>query len=105
MRRCRCQALVERLGYPVPRKSACVFYPFGSRGDFQTLARALPDQFARIEALEAGCRRTRAGRMMTFSKDGSSLRAWIAPQYRSRVIACGVCGAARRARRQQDAIT
>lgn len=50
--RCRCEALVRAAGYPVPRKSACVFCPYGSRKDWQTLARELPETFAKVEELE-----------------------------------------------------
>ncbi len=52
MCRCRCEAFVREAGYPVPRKSACTFCPFGSRGDWQTLARELPETFAQIAKLE-----------------------------------------------------
>jgi hypothetical protein len=31
--RWRCEALVHAAGYPVPRKSACVFCPYATRGD------------------------------------------------------------------------
>ena len=40
--RCACEALVRAAGYPVPRKSACVFCPFATRGDFQRLAQVQP---------------------------------------------------------------
>lgn len=59
--RCRCQELVERLGFAVPRKSACTFCPYGSRGDWQTFARELPEEFARTAALEANKPPTGAG--------------------------------------------
>jgi len=36
--RCRCEALIRLAGYPVPRKSACVFCPYASKGDWQTFA-------------------------------------------------------------------
>ncbi len=51
--RCRCEALIRLAGYPVPRKSACVFCPFASKGDWQTFARELPEQFAQVVRLEA----------------------------------------------------
>lgn len=50
--RCRCEALVRAAGYPVPRKSACVFCPYGSKRDWQTLAAECPEQFAKIAELE-----------------------------------------------------
>jgi len=51
--RCRCEKMVREAGYPVPRKSACVFCPFGTRADWKTYARELPESFARTVALEA----------------------------------------------------
>lgn len=51
--RCRCEALIRLAGYPVPRKSACVFCPYASKGDWQTFARELPAQFAEVVKLEA----------------------------------------------------
>lgn len=51
--RCQCEALVRAAGYPVPRKSSCTFCPYGSKGDWQTFARELPEEFARIVELEA----------------------------------------------------
>jgi len=52
---CRCaqEKLVAEAGYPVPRKSACVFCPYGSKGDWQTFAKELPEQFAMAVELEA----------------------------------------------------
>lgn len=37
--RCRCEDLARRSGHPIPRKSACIYCPYGSRGDWQTFAR------------------------------------------------------------------
>ena len=51
--RCRCLELARRSGYPVPRKSACVFCPFASRADWKTLAAEQPADFARVVELEA----------------------------------------------------
>jgi hypothetical protein len=50
--RCRCEQLVREAGHPVPRKSACVFCPYASKGDWQALARELPETFARVVELE-----------------------------------------------------
>lgn len=58
--RCRCEALVRAAGYPVPRKSACVFCPYATRGDFQALARELPETFARVVSWRPRSRRRRA---------------------------------------------
>jgi hypothetical protein len=100
--RCRCEALIRRLGHPVPRKSACVYCPFSTRGDFQTLARELPDRFAQTEALEEQCRSSKKGKIMRYgykTGDGSDppLRLWIAPSYTPAKITCKVCGQPQRA--------
>lgn len=50
--RCRCEAIVAKAGHPIPRKSACVFCPYGSKRDWQTFAAQLPDQFARVAEME-----------------------------------------------------
>lgn len=103
--RCRCEALVRAKGYPVPRKSACMFCPFATRGDFQTLARELPDVFERVAAMEAGANRTRSGKRITFGyvkgdETDPSLPEWIAKPYRPRPKPCRVCGAPERVRKE-----
>jgi hypothetical protein len=50
--RCRCAAIVRDQGFPVPRKSACMACPLGSKGDWQTLAREQPHRFKQIHKLE-----------------------------------------------------
>lgn len=102
--RCRCEALVREAGYPVPRKSACSFCPFGSKGDFQTLARELPETFARLTKLEADKPLTaKNGLKLSYmgwnskTKSGPSLPLFVAQPYRRREIPCAVCGAAVRA--------
>jgi hypothetical protein len=104
--RCRCQALVERLGFPVPRKSACTFCPFGSRGDWQTFAKELPDEFARTAALEANKPPTEAGKKLSIMgyrtlPDGSfqapPLAEYIQKPYKPRKVPCAVCGRPQRA--------
>jgi hypothetical protein len=50
--RCRCAAIARASGFPVPRKSACMFCPLGSKGDWQTLAREQPERFQQIHQLE-----------------------------------------------------
>lgn len=98
--RCRCEALVRASGHPVPRKSACVYCPFGTRGDFQTFARELPEHFARTEALEANCRSTKSGRRVLFSGSATNartLRDWAERPYTPRAMGCSVCGATTRA--------
>jgi hypothetical protein len=109
--RCRCEALVRRLGYPVPRKSACVFCPYASRGDWQTFARELPGEFAQVVELEAAKPPTRSGQKLSIMgyrtiKDDTGrpvgykappLPTFIQGAYRPKVIPCGVCGATQRA--------
>lgn len=100
--RCRAVALIQQHGLPVPRKSACVYCPFGTRGDFQTLARELPATFDRVARMEENCRTTKSGKIMRFGYqkgDGTdpTLAEWIAKPYAGRKISCKVCGAAERA--------
>jgi hypothetical protein len=104
--RCRAEALVRRLGYPVPPKSACTFCPYATRGDWQRFARELPDDFERTVALEANKPVTGQGKKLSIMgyrtrKDGSyrapPLPVYIARPYRPRRMACLVCGAAERA--------
>jgi len=59
--RCRCEALVLERGLPVPRKSACVFCPNGTRGDWQTFASELPHQFDAVTEMEKRKPPTRRG--------------------------------------------
>ncbi len=109
--RCRCEALVRAAGYPVPRKSACVFCPYATRGDFQALARELPETFARVVELEASKPPTSNGAKLSI-KDFRTLRnpdgtvreyrsrplpLLVHGTYRPRARACGICGAATRA--------
>lgn len=51
--RCRAENYARNSGFPIPRKSACVFCPYASKGDWQTFARELPGEFARTVQLEA----------------------------------------------------
>lgn len=101
---CRCRAveLIRAHGLPVPRKSACVYCPFSTRGDFRTLDRELPATFARVERMEENCRPTKSGKIMRYGYqkgDGSdpSLREWTAKPYEARKIPCKVCGRVERA--------
>ena len=109
--RCRCEALVRAAGYPVPRKSACVFCPYGSKRDWQTLAAECPEQFAKIAELEArkpatkknGLKLSIMGYHTTKHADGTKtvrapmLAEYIQGESKARVIPCEVCGAAQRA--------
>lgn len=112
--RCRCEQLVRSAGYPVPRKSACVFCPYGTRGDWQTFARELPEQFAQVEHLEwrkpptaknniklsiMGFRtlykRAPDGTRIVTGHKAPPLRVFIQGVYRAKPQTCVVCGATR----------
>jgi hypothetical protein len=105
--RCRCEALVRESGYPVPRKSACMACPFGSLGDWQTFARELPEQFARVVKMEADrpITKPKAGvhdglklSIMGFRKGkGTPLPVFVEKTYRPKAHPCAICGAANRA--------
>jgi hypothetical protein len=100
--RCRCETMVRESGHPVPRKSACVFCPYASRGDWQRFAVELPEQFAQVVELEASKPPTVENNLklsiMDF-RDGkaSMLPDYIAKPYTRKIIPCVVCGAAQRA--------
>jgi len=102
--RCRCEALARASGYPVPRKSACMQCPYGSRGDWQRLAVDRPAVFQKIVALEARKAPTAKNgiklSIMEFNsktKTGTPLPQFVAKPYTAKVVPCSVCGAARRA--------
>jgi hypothetical protein len=102
--RCRCERLVRAAGYPIPRKSACVFCPFTTRGDFKLMAAELPETFAKVAKLEADAKRTKSGHLIRFGSrkvKGAEtfpvLRDWVEPSYRRAEKPCEVCGAAVRA--------
>jgi hypothetical protein len=106
MCRCRAEALVRALGYPVPRKSACTFCPYATRGDWQTFARELPRHFERTVLLEANKPATAQGKKLSIMgfrtlPDGTyrapPLPMYVAQTYRPRRMPCLVCGAAVRA--------
>jgi hypothetical protein len=104
--RCRCEAFVRARGYEVPRKSACVFCPYATRGDWQTFARELPAHFTRTVRLEADKPVTSTGKKLSImgyrtNPDGSyratPLPMFIQGTYKPRRMPCPVCGAAQRA--------
>lgn len=102
--RCREEAYARQSGLPVPRKSACVFCPHSSRGDFQTLRDELPEQFAAVEAMEDDCKLTKAGKRIRFSGTGDSskrLRDWVEPEFNGRREHedCPVCGSKKATKR------
>lgn len=91
--RCRAVSLIKSHGLEVPPKSACVYCPFSSRGDFQTLERQHPEVFDRVARMEENCKTTRSGKVMRYSFDGPALREWVSRTYKPRPKPCPVCGA------------
>jgi hypothetical protein len=104
--RCRCEALVRAAGYPVPRKSACVFCPYGTKGDWQTLARELPTEFEATAELERVKPPTSKGKKLSIMgyrtlKDRNGvptgeyrappLQKFIEGTYRPKAKVCEVC--------------
>lgn len=109
--RCRVEELVRAAGFPVPRKSACVFCPYATKADFRTLARELPAVFAQVVELERVKPPTSKGFKLSIkgydSKKKKRLGAAYVPPTLAEYIAapdksrprppCSVCGAAVRA--------
>lgn len=112
--RCRCEALVRDAGFPVPRKSACCWCPYGTKGDWQTFARELPDYFQKVVDLEARKAPTARGLKLSIMgfrsvKDADgNVTAYKAPPlpefiqgaYKRKAQPCPVCGAAERASKE-----
>lgn len=102
--RCQCVELVRRAGFPVPRKSACVFCPYASRGDWQRLAVDDRATFDRIVELEASKPPTKKnGRKLSImaydsrTQTGTPLPVYVSRPYRPRPKPCKVCGSLQRA--------
>jgi hypothetical protein len=111
--RCRCESYVRTMGYPIPRKSACVFCPYASKRDFRTLREELPERFEEIVELERrkpptkagyklsikGFRKRRKVELPVLGDDyvAPTLDEWVDRPDRSRPKPCPVCGAAERA--------
>jgi hypothetical protein len=103
--RCRCVALVRAAGHPVPRKSACMFCPYGTRADWRTLAEEEPAVFEQVADLEERKPPTaknglKLSIMLYDSRKqrGTPLRQYVASSGRPRPPApCKVCGAAEKA--------
>jgi len=99
--RCRCVELVRAAGFPVPRKSACVFCPYATRTDFQTLATELPEQWEAVVDLEERKPLTKKnGRKLSIkaysskTQTGTPLPVYIAQKGRPQPPEpCTVCGA------------
>lgn len=102
--RCRCEALIRETGYSIPRKSACVYCPYGSRGDWKRLAAELPEVFEQVAELEDAKPLTvKNGRKLSImaydskTQTGTPLRVYVQRPYRRKVVPCTVCGAEQRA--------
>jgi hypothetical protein len=110
---CRCRAvdLIKAHGTQMPNGSACMMCPLAKKDDFQRLRSEEPDVFMRVEQLEDNCRRTKAGKRITFGyKHGDErdlrLTDWIDAsgsgpdgKYQRKVIQCEVCGGDKPAKR------
>jgi hypothetical protein len=70
--RCRAEQYIRSKRLPVPRKSACVFCPFGQMTEWQTFARELPKVFARVVKMEQSKfnRPTKAGMRLSIKGYG-----------------------------------
>ncbi len=101
--RCRCEQIARDSGYPVPRKSACIFCPYGAKGDWQVLAVELPEMFDLIAQLEERKPLTGNGKKLSImgydsrTQKGKPLREFVATPYTRQQKPCKVCGAAVRA--------
>jgi hypothetical protein len=60
MDRAACMALIERSGLPVPPKSSCFFCPYHRLGEWQTIRKEQPEQFAQSVELELAMNERRA---------------------------------------------
>lgn len=108
--RCRCEDMVRAAGYQPPQKSACVFCPYATRGDFQQLAQTLPRTFAEVVELERAKPPTSNGAKLSIKNfrtiiaaDGTKrYRSTMLPElvrgvYRPRPTSCSFCGRVQRA--------
>lgn len=107
--RCRSEQLIRAAGYPVPPKSACVFCPYGTRGDWKRLAETEPATFAEVVNLEERKPPTKKSgaklSIMNFRSkkrpDGSKifkpdpLPHFVSKPYRPKRKTCEVCGGPR----------
>lgn len=106
--RCRAAALCRRLRQPIPLKSACVFCPYGSKGDWQQFAAEVPTWFDQVESLEAKKPPTKRGFKLSImgyrakkdpvtrevlSYKAPPVRQFIQGTYRPKLELCEVCGA------------
>lgn len=101
--RCRCEQIARASGHPVPRKSACVFCPYGTRGDWQRLAVDMPLVFRRVVDLEERKPLTGNGKKLSImgydsrTQRGTPLTTYVSRPYTRQQKPCKVCGASVRA--------
>lgn len=102
--RCRSEILVREEGLPVPRKSACVFCPSASRGDFIRLANRMPDVFERVVRMEAAevAKRISEGKPPIYLKNDRPLQESVRNPFKQRFMVCPVCGRGPRATKATD---
>lgn len=113
MCRCRSEQVARQSGYPVPRKSACVFCPHASKRDFKTLSREQPELFHEIGKLESEFKGTSTGKMMAYHtktgeeyglEKGEKADMWlpeaVKTDYVPHLIPCPHCKAPQRATKQ-----
>lgn len=100
--RCRCEALVREAGYAIPRKSACVFCPYASRGDWMAFAADMPIDFDRIVRLEAEKPPTKKNGLKLSIMNYRRGKPDLLPQYvtktkpyRPKIVICTVCRSVR----------
>ncbi len=117
--RCRCVDTIRAAGLPVPRKSACVFCPLGTKTDWITFSQELPEKFAMVAELEDAKPKTSKGVKMSimgftsrkWNKDadgnkttlksnckGTPISEWVTTKDRTKAQPlCPICGAASKA--------
>lgn len=101
--RCRAEQIARASGYAVPRKSACTFCPYASRGDWQRYAVQLPASYGKVVRLEVDKPLTSKGKKLSImaynsrKQQPTMLPDFVARPYTRKITPCKVCGAADRA--------
>jgi hypothetical protein len=89
--RCRAELMIRKAGFPVPRKSACVFCPYSKVIDFRTLSQQLPDVYEGIVEWESVSGTTKAGEKLWLAGE-EPLPEELARDVGYMEIECMVCG-------------
>jgi hypothetical protein len=76
--RCRSERYIAAKGWPIPRKSACVFCAFNRAEDWPRLAQQLPDVFEKCAQLEDNVALTEDGVKNVWRV--TERREWVNPQ-------------------------